>query len=105
MAKSTETSSTKTSSSSVLSRKVASLKKTMQKGANAITRPFKKLKKSISTASTTRSMHSAIPSPSDDEAAGTNADCGSARGSDDEIEISPEDELGTSSPSNVEMLI
>jgi hypothetical protein len=51
MAKSTDTSSTK---SSALSRKAASLKKTVQKGAKAIARPFKKLKTSISNASTSQ---------------------------------------------------
>jgi len=45
MANSSETNSTK----SIASGKAASLKKSVQKGAKAIARPFKKLKKTIST--------------------------------------------------------
>ena len=51
MAKSTDASSTKSSS---LSRRATSLKKTVQKGAKAIARPFKKLKTTISNASTSQ---------------------------------------------------
>ena len=60
-----ETTSTKSS----ISGKAASLKKSMQKGAKAIAQPFKKLKKSISTASThSICSHSFITvSVSDDE--------------------------------------
>ena len=47
MVNSTETNSTKSS----ISGKAVSLKKSMRKGAKTIARPFKKLKKSLSTAS------------------------------------------------------
>ena len=53
MVNSIKTNSTKSS----ISGKAASLKKSVQKGAKAVARPFKKLKKSISTISTP-SIHS-----------------------------------------------
>lgn len=98
MVKLTETASTK---SSRISSKAASLKKTVQKGATAFARPFKKLKKSISTAST-RSIRSRS-SRSDNEAPGDGDDKSSTDGestrsngkdSDPEIELSPEQALG-----------
>ena len=88
--------------SSIISGKAASLKKSVQKGAKAISRPFKKLKKSISDASMrTICFHStATISISDSE----NADHGdepSADGQGDssrsepEVELTPQEELST----------
>ena len=100
MANSIETNSIK---SSIISGKAASLKKSVQKGAKAISRPFKKLKKSISDASTCsiRSRSIAAISISDRE----NADHGnepSADGQGDisrsvpEVELTPQEELSSS---------
>jgi len=99
MANSIETNSTK---SSIISGKAASLKKSVQKSAKAIARPFKKLKKSISDALTRliRSRSTAAISISDHE----NADHGnepSADGQGDisrsepEVELTPQEELST----------
>ena len=100
MANSIETNSTK---SSIVSGKATSLKKSVQKGAKAISRPFKKLKRSISDAS----MHSihycsaAAISISDCE----NADHGNEPSTDGqgdssrsepEVELTPQEELSTS---------
>jgi hypothetical protein len=104
MAKTTETSSTKTTKSSVFSRKAVSLKTTVRRGAKAIARPLKKLKKAISTASTTRSTHSTTPPLSDDETVDDEAvddetvdiesESRSAHG-DDKVALTREEELGT----------
>jgi len=100
MAKSTETSSAK---SSIISGKAASLKRSVQKGAKAAARPFKKLKQSLSTSS--RSLHSrsstTLPQ-SDNEAGNTNdnasSHCEDVHNSDSEPEpepeLTPEQELG-----------
>ena|ERR1700722_2151820 len=100
MANSIETNSTK---SSIVSGKATSLKKSVQKGAKAISRPFKKLKRSISDAS----MHlihyrsAAAISISDCK----NADHGNepstygqgdSSRSEPEVELTPQEELSTS---------
>jgi hypothetical protein len=99
MAKSSETMSTK---SSIVSGKTASLKKTVKKSAKAITQPFKKIKQALSIRSATRSTTSrsstAFP-PSNNEADNDKsvADNGSAHGSSEpEVELTPEQELGSS---------
>ena len=96
MAKSTETASSKSSS------KATSLKNTVQRGATALTRPFKKLKKTISTASTrsirsVRSRSSATLPLSEGEAANGDKSSGDSD-SDPEVELTPEQELGTFFP-------
>jgi hypothetical protein len=100
MANSIENNSTK---SSIISGKATSLKKSVQKGAKAIARPFKKLKKSISTASmrSIRSCSSTTVSSSDNENVGhdneSNADGqGDGGGSEPEVELTPQEELSTS---------
>jgi hypothetical protein len=89
MTKSIDTSSTK---SSALSRKAASIKKTVQKGAKAIARPFKKLKTAVSNASTSRSQSTTtLPISNADP------DNGSDRSSTDEepqVELGPKEQLG-----------
>jgi hypothetical protein len=95
-----ETNSTK---SSIISGKATSFKKSVQKGAKAISRPFKKLKKSISTASTRLicSRSSITISISDNK----NVDCdnefsingqGDGSRSEPEVELTPQEELSTS---------
>jgi hypothetical protein len=98
MALAAEASSTK---SSLVSGKAASLKKTVQKGAKAITRPFKKLKQSFSSSSRSSRSHSTMTLPlSDNEPSNTSDKSGSERGSVDgnesepEVELTPEQELG-----------
>ena len=101
MAKSVDIMSAK---SSIFSGKATSIKKTVKKSAKAITRPFKKFKQSLSSRSATRSTTSRSSSaslPSDHEADGdhTNsvADDQSAHsGSEPEVELTPEQELGSS---------
>jgi hypothetical protein len=106
MAKSADTVSNK---SSIISGKTAALKKTVKTSAKAITRPFKKLKQSLSVRSDTRSVTSrsstAFP-PSDHEAdlddTASAAENGSAHGGSNlevdepEVELTPEQELGSS---------
>ena len=99
MDKSTNASSTKSSS---VSTKAASLKKSVRKGVTALARPFKKLKKSISTAS----MHSILsrssngtPDDSDKSDSGsTHSDKSDSQSThsnkDPEVKLSPEEELG-----------
>ena len=100
MVNSIETNSTKLL---IISGKAMSLKKSMQKSTKAIAKPFKKLKNSISTASThsIRSRSSIAISISDDE----NINCNnksSFGGQDDsnrsepEVELTPEEELSMS---------
>src|ERR1700722_16680214 len=103
MVKSTETSSTK---SSTTSSKVASFKKTVQKGATTLAWPFKKLKKSVFIALTCsiRSRSSTTLPLCDigalDNGNKSSADSGGihSHGSDSdsnpEVELSPEQELG-----------
>lgn len=100
MVKLTETASTK---SSTVSSKAGSLKQAARKGAKALIRPFKKLKKSISVASA-RSRSSTALFPSDDEGpingdrpsidGGSIHGSGSGSGSDPEVKLTPEQELG-----------
>jgi hypothetical protein len=99
MANSIETNSTK---SSIISGKAASLKKSVRKGAKAITWPFKKLKKSISTASM-RSIYS-LASTTDATSDNKNANHGNepsadgqgdSSGSEPEVELTPQEELST----------
>jgi hypothetical protein len=102
MAKSADSMSTK---SSIISSKAASVKKTFEKGTKAVTRPFKKRKQSDlidSATHSTRSRSSTPFPPSDREAVGDNA--GSATdnershdGSATKAQLTPEQELGTSS--------
>jgi len=80
--------STKSSSSS-LSRKAASLHKTIKKGAKAITRPFKKLKRTLSTRSLSSAADSHVNIPSQ---AGSTAHNEVIELSDDDPD--PEKELG-----------
>jgi hypothetical protein len=95
MPKST-TSAASSTKSSVLSGKGASLKNQVKQGAKALTRPFKKIKTSLST-STSRST--ALPA-SDHEtnipSQRSSSDSGDGGGSGDEAEVqlSPEDRLG-----------
>jgi hypothetical protein len=96
MVNSIETNSTK---SSIISGKAVSLKKSVQKGAKAIARPFKKLKKSISTP-LTRSIRSRSSTTSDNENADhgnePSADSqGDGSGSEPEDELTPQEELST----------
>jgi len=92
MAKLTETGSTK---SSVVSSKAASIKKSIRKGANAITRPFKKLKKSISSSIRSRSPMVDVDADADKDDEDI-VDVGSSdSGSDGEPQLTPEQELGT----------
>jgi hypothetical protein len=98
MAKSADTTSTK---SSIFSGKATSIKKTVKKSANAITRPFKKFKQSLSGRSATQSTTSRASSilPSDHEADGDNAntvadDRSAHSGSKPEVELTPAQELG-----------
>src|SRR5258708_1042530 len=99
MANSTKAPSTKSSN---VSTKAASLKKSVRKSVTALARPFKKLKKSISTAS----IHSILsrssngtPDDSDKSDSGKSdsgkSDSGSTHSDKDpEVERSPEEELG-----------
>jgi hypothetical protein len=97
MALAAEASSTK---SSLVSGKAASLKKTVQKGAKAITRPFKKLKQSFSSSSRSSRSHSTTTLPLSDNEPSNSDKSGSERGSVDgnesepEVELTPEQELG-----------
>jgi len=98
MAKSADSISTK---SSIISSKAASLKQTFKKGTKAVTRPFKKLKHSVSIRSATRSIPSRSSTPSDREAVGNNinsaTDNESAHdGSAPKVQLTPEQELGAS---------
>jgi hypothetical protein len=90
MAKSTETGSTK---SSVVSGKAASIKNSIRKGAKAITRPFKKLKKSIS--SSIRSRSPTVDPDADKDTEDVVDVDGSDSGSDGQPQLAPEQELGT----------
>jgi hypothetical protein len=90
MAKSTETGSTK---SSVVSGKTASIKNSIRKGAKAITQPFKKLKKSIS--SSIRSRSPTVDPDVDKDNEDVIDVGGSDSGSDKEPKLTPEQELGT----------
>jgi hypothetical protein len=95
MAKSADTTSTK---SSVVSGKAASIKKTAKKSAQAIARPFKRFKQSLSGRSATRSTisRSSTVLPSDHEASDHEPDNGSARSGSEPEELTPEKELGSS---------
>jgi hypothetical protein len=92
MVNSTETNSTKSS----ISGKAASLKKSVQKATKTIARPFKKLKKSISTASIP-SIRSRSPSISDNEYGNEPSTDGQDDGGgiDPEVELTPQEELST----------
>ena len=99
MAKSADSGSTK---SSIISSKAASLKQTFKKGTKAVTRPFKKLKHSVSIRSATRSIPSRSSTPSDhEEAVGNNINSGTDNesahdGSAPKVQLTPEQELGAS---------
>jgi hypothetical protein len=104
MAKSANTTSTK---SSIVSSKAASIKKTAKKSAQAIARPFKRFKQSLSGRSATRSTisrsstvllsdHEASNHEADDDNANSVADDGSARSGSKPEELTPEKELGSS---------
>src|ERR1700723_2018178 len=95
MVNSTETNSTKSS----ISGKAISLKKSMRKGAKTIARPFKKLKKSLSTASVPL-IHSRSPTTGSisnnkygNEPSTDSQDDGG--GIDPEVEVTPQEELST----------
>jgi hypothetical protein len=92
MVKSADASSTK--SSAILS-KAASLWKSVQKGAKAISRPFKKLKKSIASLTCSRSPASDAASDREDDDIidRSNIDNRSSD-SDSDPELTPEKQLG-----------
>lgn len=96
MAQSAESSSTK---SSLTSSKAASLKKSVKKTAKAVTRPFKKLKQSLSASSSWRSSRSqsSMDLPlSDNEPGDDKSNSGADDKSEPEVEseLTPEKELG-----------
>ena len=100
MANSIETNSTK---SSVIAGKTVSLKKSVRKGAKAITQPFKKLKKAISTASIhlQRSHFSTTVSSCDNEGVDPGNESstdsqGDGSRSEPEVELTPQEELSMS---------
>ena len=102
MANSIDTNSTK---SSIISGKATSVKKSIQKSAKAIVRPFKKLKKSLSTASTRsiRFRSSAALPISDNKTVMHDEEpsISSKRAQDDgesepEVDLTPEEKLGMS---------
>jgi hypothetical protein len=97
MVNSIETNSTNSTKSSVISGKALSLKKSVQKGVKAIARPFKKLKKSISTASTRsiRSRSSTTFSDYVDESSINGQ--GDGGRSEPEVELTPQEQLSKSS--------
>lgn len=99
MVNSIKTNSTKSS----ISGKATSLKKSVQKGAKAIAWPFKKLKKSISTASTRSicSCSSITVSVSDDEDVNRDDESsingqGDSNRSEPEVELTPQEALSMS---------
>lgn len=85
MSKSTETSSTK---SSLVSRKAASLKNTVKKGAKVVTRPFKKIKQALSISSRSSLSRTSLSLPLSGNETSDNS--GSERGSVDGNESNPE---------------
>jgi len=101
MENSIETNSTK---SSVLSSKAMSLKKLVRKGAKAVTQPFKKLKKSLSTVlmPSKCSCSSTTVSPTENEGVDPGNESstdskGDGSRSEPEVELTPEEELIMSS--------
>lgn len=82
------------SQSSIISTKAASVKKTVQKTAKAIVRPFKKLKHSLSTLSRSPSVV-AVSDTEVDDSKQSDVDSGSFHGSSEEPgpEPTPEQEL------------
>ena len=66
--KKADDSSEKSRSSSIISRKAASVAKAVKKGAKAASRPFKKVKRAISTLSiSTHSARSCSPTPTESD--------------------------------------
>jgi hypothetical protein len=102
MAKSADSMSTKLS---IVSSKAASLEKTFKKGTNAVTRPFKKFKQSVSIRSATHSTPSRSSTPfppSDHEAVADDVNSATDNqsahsGNAPKVQLTPEQEPGVSS--------